>query len=249
MKPQNTVKKERMAARSPPLMPGGGSGKKKKFSPGRRQAPGSPEVCWNWGKKGNFKDECSFVRCKFCKSLGHRIGECTTTPARWDTNARPVLQSNRTIPATKSNDTGKNIMQLNTGGDRRMEAEQKSNAEEYRGPIMPPPKTKPIIFILTSKSVVLNNRDWSKHWVSSIQAMVIQVWRRWGKALPQIQLRLLITQGIWKWAEKNTSPYSHRRETWIMRQAEHWSPAGISKRESRFATGRGTKMIYFIIFW
>lgn len=53
-----------------------------KFSPVRRPTPGSPDVYWVCRKKGHFKDECPFVRCRFCKVLGHRVGESPIAPAR-----------------------------------------------------------------------------------------------------------------------------------------------------------------------
>lgn len=48
--------------------------KKKKFSLGTQRGDASlTEGCWICGKKGHYKDECPFVRFRFCKGLGHRI--------------------------------------------------------------------------------------------------------------------------------------------------------------------------------
>lgn len=59
-----------------------GGGRKRKFSPMRMLVPGSPEAYWVCGKKGHIKDECLFIRCRFYKVLGHRVGEYTIAPVR-----------------------------------------------------------------------------------------------------------------------------------------------------------------------
>lgn len=48
--------------------------KKRKFSPTNN----TNEGCWICGKKGQFKNECPYMRCRFCKMLSHVIAECPT---------------------------------------------------------------------------------------------------------------------------------------------------------------------------
>lgn len=57
--------------------------RKRKFSPQHNKNDG----CCVCGKKGHFKDECRYLRCRFCKMLGHVIAECPTLPKKLMVNS------------------------------------------------------------------------------------------------------------------------------------------------------------------
>lgn len=69
--------------------------RKRKFSPLHNGNDG----CWVWGKKGHFKDECPYLRCRFCKMLNHVITECPTLPTKLRVNLnetrRSMLRTNK----------------------------------------------------------------------------------------------------------------------------------------------------------
>lgn len=77
--------------------------RKRKFSPARRPPSGSPEVFWIYGKTGYFKDECPFVRCRFYKVLGHRIGECPATLKKKIPPQKLIMQTKEKLAPMQHN--------------------------------------------------------------------------------------------------------------------------------------------------
>lgn len=65
-KSKSTIKKERNTESKTP--------KKRRFN----SPINSNDCCWICEKRGRFKDKWPYMRCRFCKVLGHVIAECPT---------------------------------------------------------------------------------------------------------------------------------------------------------------------------
>lgn len=77
--------------------------KKRKFN----SPSNATEHCWIYGKRGHFKDECLYIRCRSCKVLGHVITKCPTLPKKMreetkKTRRVTIKTTNATVRATRN---------------------------------------------------------------------------------------------------------------------------------------------------
>lgn len=148
VKSRTIMKKERVT-----MVLTTGGGRKRKFSSIRWSAPESSEACWICIKSSHFKDECPFIGCRFCKVLGHRIGECPVALARKETTAKKI---------TPTQDT------------KWVGGQPTPSTESSLGPVRQTPKVKPLVFIPASEAAFWSSNISPVLWALFTLLMVIR---------------------------------------------------------------------------
>lgn len=75
---------------------------------GQREAMGP---CWSCDSEGHYKDECPFLRCRYCKILGHKVADCPAIQEgqRRRVSAPVTLEPVRVSGRSSSNPVGDEV--------------------------------------------------------------------------------------------------------------------------------------------